>query len=65
MMNTTMHIFLRQKGRQRGNNMLPIVHGGTGARVARRRVDRAMKKRRPGTWDELMTAYCIQQEEAV
>lgn len=44
-MDGNMNIFVRQKGRQRGNNMLPMGHGGTGNRAERRRAERERLKR--------------------
>ena len=43
-MDGNMNLFARQKGRQRGNNMLPIAHGGTGSRAERRKVERERAK---------------------
>ena len=43
-MDGNMNIFVRQKGRQRGNNMLPLT-GGTGNRSERRRAERERLKR--------------------
>ena len=43
-MDGNMNIFVRQKGRQRGNNMLPTTQGGTGNRAERRRAERERMK---------------------
>ena len=43
-MDGNMNIFVRQKGRQRGNNMLPTTHGGIGNRAERRRAERERMK---------------------
>ena len=42
-MKTGMSLFIRQKGRQRGNSMMPII-GGQGNRHERRKAERERKK---------------------
>jgi len=43
-MNQNMNIFVRQKRRQRGNNMLPLSLSGYGNRAERRRAERKRRK---------------------
>ncbi len=48
-MNKNMSLFVRQKGRQPGNNMMPIaLNGSGGSRAERRALARIQKRRSRG-----------------